>query len=184
MRKNPYSIIVISIFLIVCLWQITNMGHYSKPYRVIRSDVISYYAYLPATFIEKDHKLQFNLRDENGIWRYWPDKAPNGGLVIKTSMGMAIMYAPFFFIAHHFAEKMGYKANGFTTPYTFALVYSCIIYILIGFLFLLISLVITGDAGKDTLRGNDSSPSNKWLDILLPYSSNNSAFKGFVKELF
>ena len=117
------------------------MGHYSKPYGVIRSDIISYYAYLPATFIEKDIKLQFDFRDENGKWRYYPLKAPNGGFVIKTSMGMAIMYAPFFFIAHYSAEIMGYEANGFTTPYAFALIYGCIVYLLIGFLCLRLLLL-------------------------------------------
>jgi hypothetical protein len=62
--------------------------------------------------------------------------APNEGRVIKTSMGMAMMYSPFFFIAHALAEKMGYEANGYSVPYAFVLLISCVFYLTIGFLFL------------------------------------------------
>lgn len=107
---------------------------------VIKFDIVSYYAYLPATFIEKDLKLSF-INDNNidslvNTNKYWPTKAPNGNHVIKTSMGMAILYAPFFFVAHAIAPTAGYKANGFTTPYQLAIQYSGLIYFLIGMLLL------------------------------------------------
>jgi hypothetical protein len=135
-KRNIFSFITIILIIVVYSLQITNMSRYSKPKSVIAWDVRSYYAYLPAVFIEKDHKMQFNLWDESGDMIYWPATAPNGGHVIKTSMGMAVMYAPFFFVAHSVAEKMGYEANGFTTPYAFALMLSCVFYVFIGFIFL------------------------------------------------
>ena len=135
--KNLYSIITIILLLTVYSWQIVNVHKYLKPKEVIAWDVRSYYAYLPATFIEKDYKMRFNLApDAEGDWMYWPEIAPNGERVIKTSMGLSILYSPFFFIANHFAGKMGYETNGFTTPYAFALIFSCVFYLAIGFLFL------------------------------------------------
>jgi hypothetical protein len=127
--------------IIVYAFQMMSMHRYSNPKRVIAWDIKSYYAYLPAIFIEKDHKLQFNLYDESGDMMYWPGTAPNGGRVIKTSMGMSIMYSPFFFLAHTFAEAAGYKADGFSVPYAFALMFSCAFYILIGFIFLRLLLL-------------------------------------------
>jgi len=137
-KKIPF-ISLIAVFLIIFIysWQNINIHKYKSPDIVVRSDVVSYYAYLPATFIEKDHTLQFvvdTTRSYVGI--YWPERASNGGLVIKTSMGLSMMYAPFFFIAHLVSEKLGYEANGFTVPYAFALVFSCVVYLFVGFLFL------------------------------------------------
>jgi hypothetical protein len=80
--------------------------------------------------------MQFLSTPHDNHQMYWPEKAPNQGLVIKTSMGMSIMYSPFFFIAHCCAEKLGYKADGFTPPYAFALIFSCIVYLFISFFFL------------------------------------------------
>jgi len=135
--KNFYSIVAVVFILVVYSWHITNVHPYSKPTSVIAWDVRSYYAYLPATFIEKDYKLHFTYKYSNEEeWMYWPETAPNGGLVIKTSMGLSILYAPFFFIANHFAGKMGYATDGFSTPYAFALIFSCVFYLFIGFLFL------------------------------------------------
>ena len=136
-RKNFYSIIVIILISVIYSWQITNVHKYLSPKSVIVWDIKSYYAYLPATFIEKDYKLQFvHLYKNTDEWLYWPEEAPNGGFVIKTSMGVAIMYSPFFFIANHFAGKMGYATDGFSTPYAFALIYSCVFYVIVGFFFL------------------------------------------------
>jgi hypothetical protein len=127
---------MIILITIIYSWQVVNTSKYLNPKSVIAWDIISYYDYLPAIFVEKDIKMQFlsNANDNNQM--YWPEKAPNGGLVIKTTMGMAMMYSPFFFIAHCSAEALGYKSDGFTTPYAFALIFSCIIYLFIGFFFL------------------------------------------------
>ena len=135
--KNFYSLIAIILIVVVYSWQIVNTKKYSNPESVIAWDIRSYYAYLPAAFVEKDFKLEFLSKpDAENKWMYWPETTPNGGLVMKTSMGMAIMYSPFFFVANGLSEKMGYEANGFSTPYAFALIFSCVFYLAIGFVFL------------------------------------------------
>jgi len=137
-RENIYSIIAIVLILITYLSYIFNTHMYSKPEKVIRfADIWIYYSYLPATFVEKDYKLQFlSNPDAANRHMYSYTTAPNEGRVIKTSMGIAIMYSPFFFIAHALAEKTGYKADGYTVPYAFALLISCVFYLAFGFFFL------------------------------------------------
>ena len=55
-----------------------------------------------------------------------------GGYVLKTSMGMAVLYAPFFFIAHVLAPVWGYPADGFSLPYQYAIAIGCVVYAWIG----------------------------------------------------
>jgi len=96
--KSPsfYSILFISVILIWVNFNIRKWGEND----VIKSDVISYYAYLPAFIIEKSPDLSFTDGKEDYYVsnnRYWPQIAPNGKKVIKTTMGMSFLYAPFFF---------------------------------------------------------------------------------------
>lgn len=100
-------------------------------------DVVSYYAYLPATFIYKDLSLKFieNYSGEHEFV-FWPSTAPNGNYVIKTSMGLSYLYAPWFFIGHLIAINTNYDAGGFSEPYKICLQFGTLIYFLIGLLFL------------------------------------------------
>ena len=102
---------------------------------VINNDVVSYYAYLPAFFIHDDIKLNFTENskiDYHAKCQFWPEKSPNGGKVIKTTMGMSFMYSPFFLAGHIYANNSQYKADGFSKPYEFFLVFSCLFYLIIG----------------------------------------------------
>ncbi len=102
-------------------------------YRPIYWDAISYYAYLPATFIYHDLSLDFTRRPGKDMNRqFWPETAPNGGLVIKTTMGIAWLYAPFFFAAHVYSLFSGDALSGFSQPYQFAIGISGLFYGLWG----------------------------------------------------
>ena len=54
----------------------------------------------------------------------WYTPTPNGGEVIKTSMGLAYLYAPFFFISHWYASTHAYDAGGYSPPYCFGIMMS------------------------------------------------------------
>jgi hypothetical protein len=117
-----------------------------KSNSVIKYDVVSYYSYLPAAFIEKDITLSF-INDSNAQAyvdhsQYWPMKAPNGKRVIKASMGMAVMYGPFFYVAHLITPPTKYEANGFTQVYQFAILISGLFYLFFGLLYLRKSLLL------------------------------------------
>ena len=106
---------------------------------VIKWDVIGYYSYLPATFIEKDLSLSFitpeNKIKYNGVkYAYVDDK--NGNHILKYSMGMSVLYAPFFFAAHLLAKPLGYPTDGFSAIYQLFIEFSGLFYILIGLWYL------------------------------------------------
>ena len=121
------AIILMASFMTLRLF---NKHEWSEPDKVIAWDVISYYSYLPAAFIENDLTLAFTEREHEGV--YWQDDLPDGRHLIKTSMGLSIMYMPFFLVAHATAGWLGYAANGFTVPYAFALVFSGLFYAVLG----------------------------------------------------
>ena len=127
------SKILVLISAIIWLWLVHKESAWEKN-SVIQNDVIGYYSYLPATFIYKDLTFKFkkNLpKDFPG--KIWGKKLPSkDGYVQKMTMGVSILYSPFFFIAHQHAKLMGYDANGYTEPYSRWLVYSAIFYALMA----------------------------------------------------
>lgn len=130
------GVIIISLFNIKP-WK--NADDDKEKSLVINNDVVSYYAYLPAFFIHDDIQLEFTENDSIDYYlkcQFWPEIAPNGGKVIKTTMGMSILYAPFFFAGHIYALNSHYKADGFSKPYEFFLTFSCLFYLLIGVFYL------------------------------------------------
>lgn len=106
--------------------------------KVIDWDVIGFYAYLPATFIYHDYKLEFVKKDLRFVEekKFWPQHGPNDVYVIKPTMGLSMLYAPFFFAAHLHSQAAGIKADGFTKYYHQYIHLSCLFYLLIGLYFL------------------------------------------------
>jgi hypothetical protein len=113
---------------------ITVSRDWSRDNKVIVADVVSYYAYLPATFIFNDLKLEHRETYDKGL--FWPEPLPDGNKVIKTSMGMSILYSPFFFLAHGVAKLFGWEAYGYSAVYKIGLLASSFFYLFIGLFFL------------------------------------------------
>ncbi len=132
--KNNLSKYSIYFCLLVTVTFILISRDWAKDNKVIAADVVSYYAYLPATFIFHDIKLENRETFDKGI--FWPEPLPDGHQVIKTSMGMSILYSPFFFISHGLAKLFGLKANGYSPIYKIGLLVSSLFYFLIGLFFL------------------------------------------------
>lgn len=96
---------------------------------VLTWDVSGYYWYLPSIFIYHDIKQQ-GFKDHI-LTQYQPTSGVNdfqqafrhesGNYVMKYSMGMSVMYSPFFLLAHELAGPLGYPADGFSLPYQFAI---------------------------------------------------------------
>lgn len=139
---SPSLIVIIAIVLFV-LGVHNNLSKWTSK-AIIQWDAISYYSYLPATFIEKDLKLSFISDSTEAYYvnsnQYWPTKADNGNRVIKTSMGMAVLYSPFFFIAHALAPAN--EATGFSSIYHLALLLSGVFYLFIGLFYLRKTLLL------------------------------------------
>ncbi|MGZ3863878.1 MAG: hypothetical protein ACXVPN_02060 [Bacteroidia bacterium] len=87
---------------------------------IFYDDVGEYYNYLPAFFIPN--------------YTYSPDST-NSVYYVKDSkrtVGMAIMYSPFFFIADAVASKYGYPRTGYSEPYQVIIHFGTILYCLLG----------------------------------------------------
>ncbi len=137
--KYQLSFAVIVFFILV--FPLVNFNHhsYNEPKEgVILFDIKSYYAYLPATFIYKDLSLGFMRNDPSFFNRWiWPVETPTGKSAILTTMGLSVLYAPFFLIGHVAATiSPQYDANGYSFPYHVALQFSTLFYFIIGLIFL------------------------------------------------
>ncbi len=133
---NSYSgkavIILVSIIIIA---QFAN-HYWTRKDKVITWDVLEYYQYLPATFIYGDVTLSFmNDSNRNDYWVFWPHVSPTGKWVFKFTMGMSILYSPFFFMAHLYALLFD-EPTGYSSPYKFMLVMSSWVFLLIGLIYL------------------------------------------------
>ena len=109
----------------------------------ISYDVSGYYMYLPAAFIYHDLK-EVKFLDEV-IERYRPTADPyqvftheSGNKVMKYSIGQAVMYAPFFAVAHVWASTDGaYPADGFSFPYQFMISVGSLVVSFLGLFWLM-----------------------------------------------
>ncbi|HNW75769.1 MAG TPA: hypothetical protein PKJ28_02680 [Bacteroidales bacterium] len=110
---------------------------------IISWDVFGYYIYLPATFIHHDVGLKDFTWLQSILDTYKPTigfyqayVGPTGDYVMKYTMGLAILYSPFFFIAHLLAPVLGYPADGFSLPYEISISLGGLVYAIIGLWFL------------------------------------------------
>jgi len=110
---------------------------------IISWDVFGYYLYLPAQFIYQDigitdfswlQQILDQYKPTIGFYQAYP--GPAGEYIMKYPMGMAIVFAPFFFLAHLLAGPLGYAADGFSWPYQFFLAMGCLLIAITGLWFL------------------------------------------------
>jgi hypothetical protein len=134
----------LAIIFIALFYLISNLSHHKwtkdeHPRGVINADKISYYAYLPATFIYGDVSLGFlndppeGFKNDN---KFWYSKLENGNKLIITSMGLSILYSPFFFMAHALAPVFNEPQTGYSSIYQFFLIFSAFVYVMLGFVIL------------------------------------------------
>ncbi len=136
-KSYSYTKIVLIIIGISVFFTFLRHKYWNNEDKIIAWDVISYYAYLPATFIYQDVSLTFtdNYKGKHKFI-FWPETAPNGKKVIKTSMGLSFLYMPFFLLGHVVALITNYDAGGYSAPYKFFLQFGSFFYLLIGLFFL------------------------------------------------
>ncbi len=126
----------IALLIFICAWYGKNLDTWGKN-KVIQNDVISYYAYLPATFIFNDLTFEFTKTlpaDFEG--QIWLQTAPNGKPILRMTMGMAILWIPFFLIAHALAHLLGVSTLGYSWPYSLSIFVATLFYLFIGLVFL------------------------------------------------
>jgi glycosyltransferase involved in cell wall biosynthesis len=135
--KPWLSALTIAFIITFMTINMLDVKHWKDERRVIEWDAISYYAYLPAAFIYHDLSLSF-IDGYQGQHKFifWPGKGPEGRYVIKTTMGVAILWLPFFGAGHLAALISGADAGGFSPPYKFFLLISALTFLLTGLIYL------------------------------------------------
>jgi len=127
------SVFLVAVFVIIYS---INLKYWSRADRIIASDVINYYAYLPATFVYGDVTLDFVFDEpEKYVEKFWPVITDIDKNAIMVTMGMSVMYAPAFLITHAIVHISGGEADGFSWPYRLAL-------IIIGWVYLFLALMM------------------------------------------
>ena len=156
--KSWLSALTVAFIITFMTVNMLNVKHWKEEQRVIEWDAISYYAYLPATFIYNDLSLSFtDGYDGPHKFVFWPEKGPDGKYLIKTTMGLSVMWLPFFIAGHITALITGADAGGYSEPYKFFLLVSALFYLLTGLIYLrrillthfsdiVVSLVLAGFA--------------------------------------
>lgn len=135
--KIRLSTVVIWVIALTSFLITFSLENWKKDEKVVEWDVHNYYGYLPLCFIYKDLKIEKDYsysKDAFGNGRYWiwSEKTKDNRNVIKTTMGLAYLYAPFFFLADFIAPLTNYPANGFSEPYKICLLLSSLVYLIIG----------------------------------------------------
>lgn len=128
------------VWAILCyiLLQLAHLKGAWATHDVITWDVFGFYLYLPSFFIYEDLGSLGFLQEVFFEGYHKPVSAyasalPDGeGYVMKTSMGMAVLYLPFFLLGHGYASVSSPLADGFSAPYQYAVAVGCIIYACVG----------------------------------------------------
>lgn len=129
------SVIAVFICALGMLLITQHFKFYKETGKIIESDAIHYYSYLPAILVYNDISLNF-LNDESiGEYYFFTNvKLPDGRHYFKTTMGVALLEAPVIIPVHFFVKFTGGNANGISEPYKIGLIMSGILYFILGLL--------------------------------------------------
>jgi hypothetical protein len=126
-KKSLIICLLISIYFIKNTISIAPWDHK----KIIDQDVIFYYGYLPAAFIY--HDLAFHFPSQPGFkGTVWCIPTPTGNGIMKMTMGTAILYSPFFGLAHLYTKLSGGLADGYSFYYHMALIWAGVFYLILG----------------------------------------------------
>lgn len=137
-RLSLFALLFVCAFLVIAAffypkWKI------GETEATLSWDVMGYYLYLPSYFyddISKLHELPDLVKKYRPVYGFWNAfELPNGNYMMKYSMGMAMMYLPFFGIAHIWATVGGFAVDGFSFPYQVMISFGSILVAWIGLWF-------------------------------------------------
>lgn len=134
--KKIITKLVIGTLIVVCFFYGKNLNNWGHT-PIIDNDAVSYYAYLPAAVLFHDLSFDF-MKDLPADFdgKIWLETAPNGKPVIRMTMGLALLWLPFFLIAHLAANLLGVQALGYSWPYQLSIFVAAVFYLLVGLVFL------------------------------------------------
>ena len=137
--KYKFPLALVVLLYLTHLYTKDFSSSYQKP---INGDAKAYYAYLPAIFIYQDSEYNFIDAYEEKYYakdhrKDFLNTIENGRKVNKTFPGVALLYLPFFLIAHFLASVFGAEADGYSLLYQYLFDFGYWFYILIGAIYYL-----------------------------------------------
>ncbi|CAN5431284.1 hypothetical protein BH09BAC1_BH09BAC1_07920 [soil metagenome] len=134
---NSRAVIAIWVVLFAGFLIFTDVWSLPAYRSVLSWDVFGYYAYLPATFLHHDLLHLEELRNlyeaySPSSYFYAAHLMDNGNYSMSYTMGLALLYIPFFFLGHLVATLSGAPADGFSWPYQLAIYFGSGVYSLVG----------------------------------------------------
>ena len=122
--KKHSLLTILFIGTILSIYRISNVNE-----KEISWDVLGYYIPLPATFIHSDPLLnntdwlkKVNAEKDLTGTLYMVSSNEEGEPMYFFLLGMAILFLPFFLIAHGWSMMFGLPMDGFSPPYLYAMV--------------------------------------------------------------
>src|SRR5438094_10265045 len=113
--------------MLICKYNAIKDRSADQPF-TIAWDVYGYYMHLPNTFIYGDIGMrdmkrieEINSKYHTTPYLYQAKDGIDGKKVNVYPIGMAVAYAPGFFIAHAYAKISSYPADGYSPPYQLSL---------------------------------------------------------------
>ena len=135
-KKVSSSSVVIVVLLLFVLFQGIKLKRYKRN-EIINHDVVSYYAYLPAAIIYHDLSFSFVSKlPENFKGRIWTFTSLNGRQTLKMPLGVALLWLPFFLLAHLISLVTGGAADGYGPVYQLFILLAAVFYLTAGLLYL------------------------------------------------
>ncbi|HLG04031.1 MAG TPA: hypothetical protein VI731_10585 [Bacteroidia bacterium] len=160
-KYSFYTIIAIAaIFAFVKIRQVVSEKRFIPESYAISWDTYGYYLHLPATFIYHDPAIKDIRWYDSLKAKYQRDRPAyqtlpgiEGRRVNVYTTGAAVLWSPFFFLAHVIAGITGYEQDGLSPPYQVMLMLAGIFYALLGLFFLrkLLLLFFTDKISAATL---------------------------------
>lgn len=138
MKKRPST----SLLTVIALWAaLTLVSFLNRPSFLFGWDSFGYHLYLPAVFVHNDpfvHDVGW-VEEARASYNasgtlYQLSTMPDGTRVPKYSIGLALLWAPWFLIGHAFAHITGAPADGYSAPYQLAVHVGMLLYLLCGLL--------------------------------------------------
>ena len=140
--RAPYSLLALLLLFVIMVQARLWAPHWDthNVVAVLTWDAMGYYLYLPAKFIY--HDLSHLTFAADIMREYAPSSsfyqasqvpgAPEGQLVMKYTAGLALLWAPFFWLGHWVAGWLHYPQDGFSAPYQVAIGLGGMLYALLG----------------------------------------------------
>jgi len=132
MKNNIIFIILILVCIKLFILKLPSIN----PESTFTSDPLEYYLYFPTYIIFNDSN-ESEFLNNSYAWKYfWFKYTEEEVPILKFSMGVTLLYSPFYFAAYLYCKTFDYIGHGFERPNAIAMYLANLFYFILGLFFL------------------------------------------------